>query len=149
MNREEIKQFIPHREPMLLVDEAIIDGDGTVHAKYTVRGDEFFLQGHFPGHPVVPGVILCEIMAQSCAILVGDKIKEYIPMYAGINNVHFTASVFPGNTIDVSAKIIAQKGKMYFVTASASVEGKVCCKGEIAFALVEKETLMAKEQRRI
>ena len=71
MNREEIKGLLPHREPMLLVDELELGQDGTAHGKYRVRGDEFFLQGHFPGNPVVPGVILCEIMAQSCALLVG------------------------------------------------------------------------------
>ena len=70
MKREEIKSFLPHREPMLLVDEMEIDENGVAHGKYHVRGDEFFLNGHFPGHPVVPGVILCEIMGQSSSILV-------------------------------------------------------------------------------
>ena len=75
MNREEIKNLLPHREPMLLVDEITVDEEGTAHGLYRVRGDEFFLQGHFPGNPVVPGVILCEIMAQACGLLIGDEIK--------------------------------------------------------------------------
>ena len=57
MDKEEIKQFLPHREPMLLVDEAEIDENGLAHCKYTNKEDEFFTRGHFPGNPIVPGVI--------------------------------------------------------------------------------------------
>lgn len=69
LTKEDIKQFLPHREPMLLVEEAEIV-DGVAHCKYTIKEDEFFTRGHFPGNPIVPGVIQCEIMAQSCAVLV-------------------------------------------------------------------------------
>ena len=102
MNREEIKQFLPHREPMLLVDEMIFNEDGTVVGKYHVRGDEFFLQGHYPGNPVVPGVILCEIMGQSCSLLVKEYLQGKTPYFTGIDKTRFKRPVYPGDTIEVT-----------------------------------------------
>ena len=75
MDKEELKEYLPHREPMLLVDRMEIDEEGICHAEYRVKEDEVFCRGHFPGNPIVPGVIQCEIMAQSCALLVKDEIK--------------------------------------------------------------------------
>ena len=64
MNREELEQVMPHRDPMLLIDKSITTPDG-VESYYTVPADPYYTRGHFPGNPIVPGVILCEIMAQS------------------------------------------------------------------------------------
>ncbi len=75
MKRDEIRQILPHREPMLLVDEVNLNEDGSSTGYYQVRGDEFFLQGHFPGNPIVPGVIQCEMMAQSACIMFADRLK--------------------------------------------------------------------------
>ena len=88
--------------------------DGTAHGKYRVRGDEFFLQGHFPGNPVVPGVILCEIMAQSCALLVGAEAVGKTPMYTGLDKVKFRNPVRPGDTVEVTASLERRMGKFLF-----------------------------------
>ena len=105
MNRDEIKQYLPHREPMLLVDEMTLDENHVAHSKYYVTGEEFFLKGHFPGEPVVPGVILCEIMAQSCALLMKDDLIGKLTFYTGIDKVRFKNSVRPGDTVEVEATL--------------------------------------------
>ena len=137
MNREELKEYLPHREPMLLVDEIYIDEEGVAHAKYTIKEDEFFCRGHFPGNPIVPGVIQCEIMAQSCALLVKDQIKGHTTLYSGIDNVRFKNIVRPGDVCEITAKLVDQRGgKLFVCEASLKVEGKLCCKGNLSFALV-------------
>ena len=83
MNKEALMEILPHREHMLLLDEAEKQDDEAV-GHYTVRGDEFFLKGHFPENPIVPGVILCEILAQTaCVLLQGKQEKGTLPMYTG------------------------------------------------------------------
>ncbi len=137
MNREEIKQILPHREPMLLVDEAVLNEDGTVTGKYTVRGDEFFLQGHFPGNPIVPGVILCEMAAQSSCMLMADMVKGKTTLYAGMNNVKFKNSARPGDTIVFTCTHMRSMSVIHFVKAEGRVDGKVVVSGEFSFALVD------------
>ncbi|NLZ67701.1 MAG: beta-hydroxyacyl-ACP dehydratase, partial [Spirochaetales bacterium] len=95
MNRDDIMKILPHRDNMLLLD-SIEEIDGVAIGHYYVKGDEFFLKGHFPNNPIVPGVILCEIQAQSTCILLKDKLKENcLPFYTGLNNVKFRAPVKP------------------------------------------------------
>lgn len=144
MTQEEIKTFLPHREPMLLVDsleEEIVTNDNGEVTRYAigtyhVRGDEFFLQGHFPDYPVVPGVILCEMMAQSCALLLGDELKEKRPLYTGIDKVRFKYQVRPGDTIVLRSTIIEHRRGLVLAKAEATVDGKLCCRGNLSFMLV-------------
>lgn len=136
MTREELKEFLPHREPMLLVDEVDIDSEGIAHSKYLIREDEFFCRGHFPGNPIVPGVILCEIMAQSCAVLVKDAIEGRLTMYSGIDNLRFKHPVKPGDLCEVTARLKSRRGMLFFCEAQLHVGGRLCCKGDLSFVLV-------------
>ncbi|MDO4280919.1 MAG: 3-hydroxyacyl-ACP dehydratase FabZ family protein [Peptococcaceae bacterium] len=137
MNQEAIKDILPHRDNMLLLDSVEQDGEWAV-GSYTVRGDEWFLQGHFPGRPVVPGVILCEILAQSSCILLKDEMAAgKLPMYTGMNNVKFRAPVTPGDTFTTRCRIKRRMGQFYFAEGSGSVGETLCVKGEFSFAIVE------------
>lgn len=144
MNKEEIKAYLKHRDPMLLVETVRLenekDAEGNdclvAYGTYKVRGDEFFLQGHFPDYPVVPGVILCEMMAQSCALLLGEEIKTKLTFYTGIDQVRFKGQVHPGDVVETKSYIYDRRKSLIFVKAQASVAGKICCKGDLSFALM-------------
>lgn len=135
MEREEIKTILPHREPMLLLDEVHLDGDAAV-GHYTIRGDEFFLQGHFPGNPIVPGVILCEILAQSACILLRGSLDEgQLPVYTGLDKVRFRASVKPGDTVETRCRIRRAKHPFYFAEGTLMVDDRLCVSAEFSFAI--------------
>ncbi len=140
MNREEIKRILPHREPMLLVDQACTRNDDTAVGQYTVRGDEWFLQGHFPGNPVVPGVVLCEIMAQTTSVLLAEKAKGCTPYFTGLDHVKFREKVRPGDTLMIESRILKNKGPFYFAEGKGSVNGKICVSAEFSFALIAQES---------
>ena len=136
MNRDELKKLMPHREPMLLVDEASLIEENKAIGKYTVKGDEWFLKGHFPGNPVVPGVVLCEMLAQTCCVLLGEIIKGRTPYLTGINKVKLKNMVHPSETLEISCSITKSKPPYYFSEAKGYVAGKLCVSGEFSFALV-------------
>lgn len=131
-------EFLPHREPMLLVDHMEMEENNVVHARYTVTGEEFFLKGHFPGYPIVPGVILCEIMGQCCSLLVKEHLAGKIPFYAGLDKIRFKRQVRPGDTIEIKGTITKQKAMIFFVKAEARVDGELCAQGILSFALVQR-----------
>ena len=135
-SREEIKKIIPHREPMLLVDAVEKIDENTCIGYYTVKGDEFFLQGHFPGNPVVPGVILCEMMAQSCCLVLGD-VQGATPYFTSLNNVKFKTMVKPGDTIKFDCTLNRKNGIFYFASGKAHVNDKLCVSADMSFAVVK------------
>lgn len=139
MNREEIMNILPHRNSMLLIDEASVEGDAA-HGKKKIRGDEWFLDGHFPGAPVVPGVILCEILGQSIAVLMADKMgKDSLPYFTGLNKVKFKSPVKPGDLLETECRITREHAPFYFAEGTGYVNGKVAVTAEFSFAIVENK----------
>lgn len=135
MNREEIMRILPHRDPMLLLDD-VEDRDGEAIGHYTVRGDEFFLKGHFPGSPIVPGVILCEILAQSACILLQDAMEEgKMTVYTGLNNVKFRSPVKPGDRVETRCRIRRVKHPFFFAEGTVNVDGRLCVSAEFSVAI--------------
>ena len=135
MNRTELKTILPHREPMLLLDDAECVGETAV-GHYTVRGDEFFLKGHFPGKPIVPGVILCEILAQSaCVLLKGAVGDGSLAVYTGLDKVRFRSSVKPGDTVEARCRIKRSKHPFYFAEGTITAGDHLCVTAEFSFAI--------------
>ncbi len=140
MNQQEIMKILPHRDNMLLIDEAEVV-DGKAIGKKYITGDEWFLKGHFPGNPVVPGVIQCEILAQSTCVLLANEMngEEFTPLYTGLDNVRFKNQVKPGDTFTTECEIIKQRGPFYFASGKGFVDGKLCIKADFSFAIIKKE----------
>ncbi|MCL2862339.1 MAG: beta-hydroxyacyl-ACP dehydratase [Firmicutes bacterium] len=130
LTRDEIKTIMPHREPMLLLDEAW-EGGGS----YTIKGDEFFLQGHFPLNPIVPGVILCEIMAQSVCVSLQGQFEGKTAFLTGIDGIKIRSKVVPGDTFRTEVSIKKKFGTMFFLDAKGFVGEKLCVSGVLSFAV--------------
>ena len=112
--------------------------DGKEIGKYAVKGDEFFLQGHFPGNPIVPGVIQCEMIAQTAVALLPDC-KGKTPLYTGLNNVKFKNPLLPGDTAVMTVELTARKGVFCFAKGKLEANGKLCTSAEFSFAIIEKK----------
>lgn len=140
MNKEELMTILPHRDPMLLVDEAEVI-DGVAHGKKKITGEEFFLKGHFPDNPIVPGVILCEILGQSACVLFQDMAqgKELTTLFTGLNNVRFKNQVKPGDVVTTECSIVKSKGPFYWAKGVGKVDGRLCVSAEFSFAILPKE----------
>ncbi len=138
MNKEEIKNIIPHRDSMLLLDEVKINEEGKAIGLKNIIGDEWFLDGHFPGNPVVPGVILCEILAQStCILLPREELNKCIPYFTGLDKVRFKSPVRPGDVFITECEIIKQKHPFVFAKGKGYVNNKLCISAEFSFAIID------------
>lgn len=138
MNTQQIMDILPHRSPFLLIDtvEELQPGVKCV-AKKNVTMNEPYFMGHFPGNPVMPGVLIIEALAQTgaVAILCQDEWKGKTAYFAGINNAKFKQKVVPGDTLELTTEIIKVKGPIGVGKAVARVNGKVACMAELTFAI--------------
>ena len=127
---EKIHAAIPHRAPMLLVDEIVEQTDSTIICKKTFHADEYFFQGHYPGQPLTPGVILCESTVQAGAILLAAKVStgNGVPVLTRMNDVKFKNMVRPGDTIELHVKLDDVVSNAYFLTGQAKCNGKTAAR---------------------
>ena len=136
MDREALMTILPHRDGMLLLDRVEREDD-VAHGFFCIPEDAWFLKGHFPGNPIVPGVILCEILAQSVCVLLSDKMTPgATPMYTGLNNVRFKSPVKPGDVFETECRVTKAKPPFYFAEGRGSVDGRLCVKAEFSFAII-------------
>lgn len=127
MSLDEILASIPHRPPMLLVDEIVERGDDHIVCKKTFHPDEFFFQGHYPDYPIVPGVILCEAAMQAGAVLLSKLASagDSVPVAARLNDVKFKKMIRPGDTVLLEARLTERMKDAFFLSGKVTHDGKL------------------------
>ena len=141
MVRDEIQAAIPHRAPMLLVDEIIERDADSIVCRKTFLPDEFFFQGHYPDHPLVPGVILCEAAMQAGAILLSQFVQEGsgVPVATRLNEVKFKRMVRPGDTIESVVVLQERLAEAFFLQAKVTCDGKLAVRFEFACTMAQPQ----------
>ena len=140
----EIMKLLPHRFPFLLVDRVLeIDPGKKIVGLKNVTMNEPFFPGHFPGHPVMPGVLIVEAMAQVAAILVyssSDDNKDKITYFVGIDNTKFRKPVVPGDQLRLELEVIGCRRGIYTFSGKAYVEGKLVTESELRATFADKQS---------
>jgi 3-hydroxyacyl-[acyl-carrier-protein] dehydratase len=138
LGREQIEAILPHRDPFLLIDEVVeLEPGARVVARKHVRGDEWWFAGHFPGRPVMPGVLIVEAMAQAgaVAVLSQEENRGRIAFFGGIDDVRFKRIVEPGDELELECRLEAVRGPIGKGKATAKVDGKLAARGTLTFAV--------------
>jgi 3-hydroxyacyl-[acyl-carrier-protein] dehydratase len=140
LGREQIEEILPHRDPFLFLDEVtVLEPGSRVVARKLVREDEWFLTGHFPGRPIMPGVIIVEAMAQcgAVAVLADEANRGKLALFAGIDDVRFKRMVLPGDQLELTCEVERMRGPVGRGKATATVDGELAARGTLTFAVTE------------
>lgn len=142
MNVVEIMQVLPHRYPMLLVDRILeLEKGKRVKGAKNVTVNESFFQGHYPGMPIMPGVLIIEAMAQAGAVilLTFDQYKNYVPIIGAIDDVKFKRQVVPGDVLISDVELLWIRSGIGRIRGTATVDGQLAATMEMTFKLVPPE----------
>ena len=140
LGRAEIEAILPHREPFLLLDQVVtLEPGSRVVARKRVREDEWYLAGHFPGNPIMPGVLMVEALAQAgaVAVLSEEANRGKLVLFAGIDDVRFKRIVRPGDLLELECELERMRGPIGKGKARATVGGELAVRGTLTFAVVE------------
>ncbi len=136
---DDILNAIPHRPPFLYVDSIASIRDGKIEAARQISFEEPFFQGHYPGNPIMPGVLVCEAIFQAGAILLSKTVieegAEGVPVLVRINNAKFKKMVKPGDRLDLEAELTEKVSNVFLMKGKASVDGKTAVTVEFAVSL--------------
>jgi len=135
---EQIKEMLPHREPFLFVDAVTKLEANLIQGYRDIKADEFYFAGHFPGNPVLPGVMMVEAIAQIGIMLVckfREERRGRNTLFAGIENVRFRRQVQPGDRLLLSADIVGGRSSVYKIHGTAKVGDELACEAVVIGAL--------------
>jgi 3-hydroxyacyl-[acyl-carrier-protein] dehydratase len=141
MTRQQILDAIPHRPPMLLLDQVALWESERIVCEKTFQTDEWFFQGHYPDYPLVPGVILCEAAMQAGAVLLSKHVTgDGVPVVGRLNDVKFKRMIRPGDTVLLEATLDERMGDAFFLSAKVSCEGKTAVTLAFAVTLARRDS---------
>lgn len=146
LDREGIKQLIPHREPFLFIDEILELSEEQIVARREIRGDEPQFEGHYPGNPIMPGVLLCEATFQAAAVLLAKRLElaadgatRATPILARVSDARFKQMVKPGDVVEIVVDYKNTVSQFHFLKGSVRKGGKAAATLEFALALVYED----------
>jgi 3-hydroxyacyl-[acyl-carrier-protein] dehydratase len=131
---------LPHRPPFLFVDSLVaVDPGVSATGRWHLTGEEWFFAGHFPGRPTLPGVLMCEAIAQvgALAVLMDERFAGKLPLFGGLDGARFRRQVVPGDTLELSVELGRMSARAGKGSGRATVDGRVACECDLLFVVVE------------